>query len=262
MQIDRKHVNETFLKDVSIFDENDIKIKLKIDYTYRVASLCERIAHSLHLDQEDIDLAWLLGIFHDLGRFVQVQQYGTFYDSLSENHALLSCRYLFSHNKIREYILDPSKDSLIEKAVFYHNVYALPKDLTNRELLFAQILRDADKIDILKVNLETPLEDIYDVSLEELKQEDISNAIIQDALSHRLVDLSHAQTHMDHYVAHICFVYGLVYPESIRIMQQQGYLEQLLHFPSENPDTKQALCQVQIQIKQYMQRCFVYSSKK
>ena len=128
--------------------------------------------------------------------------------------------------------------------------------------MFAQILRDADKIDILKVNLETPLEDIYDVSLEELKQEDISNAIIQDALSHRLVDLSHAQTHMDHYVAHICFVYGLVYPESIRIMQQQGYLEQLLHFPSENPDTKQALCQVQIQIKQYMQRCFVYSSKK
>ena len=44
MQIDRKRVNETFLKDVSIFDENDIKIKLKIDHTYRVASLCERIA--------------------------------------------------------------------------------------------------------------------------------------------------------------------------------------------------------------------------
>lgn len=252
MQIDRKHVNETFLKDVSIFDKNDIKIKLKIDHTYRVASLCERIAHSLHLNQEDIDLVWLLGIFHDLGRFVQVQQYGTFYDSLSENHALLSCRYLFSQNKIREYILDPSEDPLIKKAVFYHNVYALPKDLTNRELLFAQILRDADKIDILKVNLETPLEDIYDVSLEELKQEDISNVIIQDALSHRLVDLSHAQTHMDHYVAHICFVYGLVYPESIRIMKQQGYLEQLLDFPSENPDTKQALSQVQDHVAQYM----------
>ena len=34
----------------------------------RVADLCERIAKSLDLSQEDIDLAWLSGMLHDIGR--------------------------------------------------------------------------------------------------------------------------------------------------------------------------------------------------
>ena len=34
--------------------------------------------------------------------------------------------------------------------------------------MYCNILRDADKIDILRVNVETPLEDIYNVTTAEL----------------------------------------------------------------------------------------------
>ena len=36
------------------------------------------------------------------------------------------------------------------------------------------ILRDADKIDILRVNCDTPLEDIYNVTTKELKKASVS----------------------------------------------------------------------------------------
>lgn len=37
--------------------------------------------------KEDIDLAWLIGILHDIGRFEQLRRYQTFFDYRSMDHA-------------------------------------------------------------------------------------------------------------------------------------------------------------------------------
>ena len=50
MIIDRKNVEDTFKKYTDNYDTSDEKIKLKVDHTYRVAALSERIAISLGLD--------------------------------------------------------------------------------------------------------------------------------------------------------------------------------------------------------------------
>jgi len=215
----------------------DVKIKLKYEHTYRVAALCDRIAKSLHLNQEDIDMAWCLGMFHDIGRFDQVRRYGTFQDAVSCNHADLSADILYKEGKVREYFQEKKWDALMEKAIRLHNVLHLPDTLTERERLFTQILRDADKVDILKVNCDTPMEEIYDVSEDTLKNGAISKAVWRDALAWQTVDRSHNQTAVDHLVSHICLVFGLVYPESLKIVQEQGYLQQMLHFQSRNPET-------------------------
>lgn len=44
MKIERERVRETFREYTDAYDATDEKIKLKIDHTYRVAELCERIA--------------------------------------------------------------------------------------------------------------------------------------------------------------------------------------------------------------------------
>ena len=67
MKINREHIKNTFQEYTDRYDSTDPKIKLKIDHTYRVADLCERIAKSLDLLQEDIDLAWLSGCCMTLG---------------------------------------------------------------------------------------------------------------------------------------------------------------------------------------------------
>ena len=64
-RIDRKQVREAFADYTSAYDVTDEKIKLKIDHTYRVAELCEQIAKSQCLSEEDVDVAWLLGMMWD-----------------------------------------------------------------------------------------------------------------------------------------------------------------------------------------------------
>lgn len=66
MKIERERVRETFREYTDAYDATDEKIKLKIDHTYRVAELCERIAKAEQMEKTEVDLAWLLGMLHDV----------------------------------------------------------------------------------------------------------------------------------------------------------------------------------------------------
>ena len=104
MIIDRKNVEDTFKKYTDNYDTSDEKIKLKVDHTYRVAALSERIAISLGLDKADTDLAWLIGMLHDIGRFEQLKNYGTFSDADSIDHAHYGVELLLDEGLIWKFV--------------------------------------------------------------------------------------------------------------------------------------------------------------
>ena len=86
--IDRKQALQVFKDYTANYDENNINIALKIAHTYRVAALSERIAkHVFNNNPDSVDISWLLGLLHDIGRFEQVTKYGTFIDADSVDHA-------------------------------------------------------------------------------------------------------------------------------------------------------------------------------
>ena len=58
MTLDRCRARQAFAAYAAHYNAEDPKVKLKIDHTYRVAALCERIAASLAFSQEEKDLAW------------------------------------------------------------------------------------------------------------------------------------------------------------------------------------------------------------
>lgn len=97
--INRKAVLNAFAGYMHYYDPSDGKIKLKIDHTYRVAALCEKIADSVGLTGEDKDVAWLLGMLHDIGRFEQIRCFGTFNDGMSVDHAELGADILFDPDR-------------------------------------------------------------------------------------------------------------------------------------------------------------------
>ena len=84
-KIDREAVKKAFASYVAGYNADDPKIKLKIDHTYRVADLCDRIARTV--PEVSPDLAWLSGMLHDVGRFEQIKRYNTFVDADSVDHA-------------------------------------------------------------------------------------------------------------------------------------------------------------------------------
>ena len=250
--VDRQHVKDAFASFVSDYDASDSKVNLKIVHTYHVADICDAISDSLHLASEDRDTAWLCGMLHDVGRFEQLRRYGTFSDKRSVNHAALSADLLFHDGLIRHFVEDNSKDSLVEKTIRLHNVFLLPENLSDKELLICNILRDADKIGIIRANYETPLSVIYDLPEEEFYTTPISDSVYDAAMKGINVNREYSQTAVDYLIGYICFVYGLVFPESFRQVQKQGYLDRMLQFQSRNPETAERFSQIRAAVLNYV----------
>ena len=241
MPVDRRRALDAFAAYVACYNDKDPKVRLKIDHTYRVAALCGRIAQAQGLDAPGIDLAWLCGLLHDVGRFEQLRRYGTFNDAASIDHAACSVQVLFDEGHIRDYLPDPDQDALLRTAVACHSAYRLPGGLDARTLLYCNILRDADKIDILRVNVETPLEEIYNVTTAELRAAAITPAVAEAFYAHHAVLRSLKRTPADNVVGHMSLVYELVFAESRRIVRQQGWLDRLMDFSTGNPATARTL---------------------
>ena len=157
MIIDRKNVEDTFKKYTDNYDTSDEKIKLKVDHTYRVAALSERIAISLGLDKADTDLAWLIGMLHDIGRFEQLKNYGTFSDADSIDHAHYGIKLLFDEGLIWKFVDktkskadiedDKSEDKLkkefselgiLKTAIFNHSAYRIEDGLPEKVQMFCR----------------------------------------------------------------------------------------------------------------------------
>ena len=259
--INRKNVINAFAEYVRNYDPSDEKIKLKIDHTYRVAGLCQRIAESLGLSEPDVDIAWLLGMLHDIGRFEQIRRFGTFNDVQSVDHAEFGADLLFKEGLIRKFAEGyyeecelarsgneeaeqiiknnehHNKDTgLLEMAIRQHNKYRVKEDLTERQRMFCDILRDADKVDIFKVNADIPMEIIYDVTTEELKNGIITKEVLESFYKKETVLKSVRRSAVDHIVGHISLLFELVYKESYRQAKEQGYVYKLLDFKSDVPE--------------------------
>lgn len=60
------------------YDRENDRIKLKIIHTYGVVKQAEELAGRMHLSAEDTDLARLIALLHDIGRFEQLKRYDSF----------------------------------------------------------------------------------------------------------------------------------------------------------------------------------------
>ena len=273
--INRKAVLNAFAGYVHYYDPSDGKIKLKIDHTYRVAALCEKIADSVGLTGEDKDVAWLLGMLHDIGRFEQIRCFGTFNDGMSVDHAELGADILFDPdrkdkvcvtsaqgtvyaikkpmcepvndtvvknapriiNKFAEGYVEKNGSDLLELAIRQHNKFRIADGLSKREEMFCNILRDADKIDILKVNVDVPLETIYNATTEEIRNSVITDEVLECFYAKQTVLRSLKKSVVDNIVGHISLIFELVYPVSLKIVKEQGYVYKMLDFKSDRPYT-------------------------
>lgn len=164
----------------------------------------------------------------------------------------LSVAVLFDEGRIRDYLDDAGADALLRTAVEWHSAFRLPKALDDRTRLFCQILRDADKIDILRVNVETPMEEIYNVSTAALRRSPVTPAVLDAFYAHHCVLHSLKQYPADNAVGHASLVFELCYPESLRIVDEQGWLWRLLDFKTDNPDTAAAFAAIRDELHRWL----------
>jgi hypothetical protein len=124
-------------------------ILVKEEHTGYVTGNCRALAQHLGLSAHDSDLAEIMGLFHDVGRFRQFALYQTFVDAESEDHADLGLKVLAKLPFLQE--LPPYDCALVRFAIGNHNKKDIAPTDDSQALLMARILRDADKLDIYRV---------------------------------------------------------------------------------------------------------------
>lgn len=247
IRINRAKACEAFKQYAEKYNLDDVKIALKYKHMYRVAELCERLAESLHLGKIETDICWLTGLLHDIGRFEQVRQYGTFVDAKSVDHAELSAKILFGDDILIGMFAEEGCESIvndkatldleaIRDAILCHSMYRIP-ELEVADVRLAKILRDADKLDIFRVMTETPLEDIYNVSSEELYTSPITDEVLDCFYEEHAIPRAIKKTPIDNLVGHVCLYHELEFDESRRIAEEEGYFGRMISFRGRNADT-------------------------
>ena len=166
------------------------------------------------------------------------------------DHAKLGAEIL-GKQLIRRFLEETKWDEQIRDAIYWHSAYQLPENL--KEDPFCRILRDADKLDILRANLETPLEDIYNVTTKELRTSEVTPEVMEAVKGHHTVLRSKKKSPVDHVAGHICLTFELAYPESRKILKEQGYLDRMPHFESENPVTRQQFETIREEMQRYLE---------
>jgi len=214
-------------------------IKLKEEHTHRVCEEMRYLADELGLSEDDRRLAETIALFHDIGRFEQFVRYRTYSDPKSVSHPLLGVDILRETGVLSP--LAGDQRQLIEKAVEYHGIKEMPKDIDGRCLLFSKLIRDADKLDVyytvityyrqykedpggFKLELELPDEPGY------------TDIVIENILNEQQTDYQKLKTLNDMKLLQLGWVYDVNFTATLKRISKCGYLKMLIDLLPQTED--------------------------
>lgn len=203
--------------------------EIKKEHSLRVAENTGNLGRMMNLNADDSKVAFLSGLYHDIGRFEQLADYNTFNDSISVDHAKHSVDVLKDKNALAD--IAPEMQELVFFAIFHHNKLQLPKKGTEREKLHARLLRDADKLDILKV-----LTDYYSDKKKTPSHTltwdlpaggTVSKPVAKEILAGRLVPKEKVKNETDVKIMQLSWVFDLNFRSSFSIIFENRLFEKI-----------------------------------
>ena len=203
------------------YDMNDPQINYKYYHSYRVMEAATLLATKLNLPKKDIELAKIIGLLHDIGRFEQDKKYNSFIDNKMD-HGNYGVEVLKGTNLLKETNIDPSDYEIVYKAIKNHNKFSIEPNLTERELLFAKLIRDADKLDIL-----------YALGNEKIKgilrqdDEEITELLETSFFNHQTVNTKDSKSKNDGLVITFCYIYDINFKTTYQIIKENKYYDKI-----------------------------------
>lgn len=254
--MDFKIAKEAFKEYLKNYDVNDGSIALKIRHTYEVVKKSEYIAVKLNLNNDNIELAKIIALLHDIGRFEQIKEFGEFNDKKIE-HAEFGVKVLFKNNLIRNFVKENKYDRIIQKAIYNHNKFKIEENLNDIELLQCKIIRDADKLDNFRVKEKDKFEDMFPriYNKETINYENISPKVYEDFMKHKCIKLEDRKTIIDYWVCVIAFIFDLNFSVSLEYVKENDYIDILVdRIEYRNNDTKQKMEDIRRSAKEYIDK--------
>lgn len=186
------------------------------------------------MNEQDIELAADCGLIHDIGRFEQWSRYQTYNDLRSEDHGDLGAEVL-------EGLIDAFRRTdhgAILNTVRYHNKFSVPDDLDERDRVFVNITRDADKIDILDLFVTGGL-------VKQTRNTSMSDHAYRLLLDKKTLRKQDAQTKADAIAGYLAFVFDMNYQRSFEIIKEKDLINRLIDKQKEETENKDLIRQME-----------------
>lgn len=215
--MDVERIKSEFKKHYKKYDFNDTAIVRKYYHSLRVMELSRVIAKYADFNDNDAEIAAIVGLLHDYARFEQWTNYNTYSDIDSIDHGDLAVKKLFDDNEIVNYSLKEENYDEIYDAIKYHNKYSIPDNLTEHNTLLCKIIRDADKLDIfylLGIN-KNLLEEDTDLISEKIESEFFQN---------KCLDRNDAKSKNDLIVLSLAMVFDLNFNYSFKYLLDKNLI--------------------------------------
>lgn len=210
------------------FSFENVNVKMKYKHTFRVIDYAKDIAISENLNEHDQYLACVCALLHDIARFKQETEFGTFIDKLSFDHGDMGFEILLENNYIEKYVYEDVDKNIVLKAVKNHNKLKIESGLTKREMFFAKLVRDADKLDIMDLQGNEILDNDYSIPTEAF------NAIVDQRLVVR--DNKKASDILRVFVT-LSFIFDINFKRSMDIINEKNFVNKKLQCLEEKIDT-------------------------
>lgn len=235
--MDLQYAKRQFEQYLDNYDRADDKVRLKIVHTYGVTECSRQITGRMGLCEEDRELAQLIGLLHDIGRFEQIKRFDSFEPDVMD-HAAFGVRILFEEGMIRQFVKEEAWDDIIRTAIARHSDFKLQGVSGERALLHAKIIRDADKLDNCRVKIVDSVETIIGVTAEEVGRDQISPEVMEQFLRKESILSSARKTKMDYWLSYLAYFFDINFDETLDIVREKQYVEKIIdRIPYSNPKT-------------------------
>lgn len=243
----KTRLEKAFDNYISNYDMNVKQIRFKYHHSYRVKELMKKLALDLNLSKKEIELAEVIGLLHDIGRFEQIKKYGDCSDvKTGIDHADESCIYLFDEGHIKDFYDDEKYYEIIKDAIKNHNKYIIDKKLSGKSLLFTKMIRDTDKIDIYRVISE---EYTYTYDTKEISKE-----VLDTFNKKKTIDTHLRKSKTDTIYTYFAFIYEINFKESYKILKNGKYLEKLIPIITPTEDSVEEFEKLKEKVLNYVNK--------
>ncbi len=249
MIVDIEKAKEEFLKYTSNYDLSEESIIRKQKHSLRVMEISKEIATKMYLSQEEIEIATLIGLLHDIGRFEQYKRYKNYMVISEFDHGDYAVEIL--NKDIRKYIVDSKYDNIIKKAIKNHNKYEIEKGLSEKEEFFAKLIRDADKIDILYECVE-----IFWKGKEHIVEKStISDEIYNQFKENKIIKIEKDRNYnsIDDMLITLAYIFDINFKQSYEIIRENDYINRIIkRFNFEDLKTKEKVKELIAELNNYI----------
>ncbi len=219
-----KKTKKAFNEYVDQYRKYGDKILLKINHSVRVSELCRDISEDLGLSADDIELSVICGLFHDIGRFEQWDLFWTYNDMRSVDHGDLGAEVI-SKGCLFTVFSGKERDTVVD-VIRYYNKYLVPEMISDRNRLYVNITRDADKIDILSMYVEGKYNNLTENNI-------LSETVYQKLLARKPVRKEDISRKDDEIAIRLAFIFDLNFRRSFEIMKKNDYIGRMIDIQKE-----------------------------